>query len=291
MPISEHSSFERPPITTPLWRYTDIPKFIELLTSRRLWLANAEILAADDPYEGLPGPVQFPHRMWRSIDEVPEMLRTQILQMSGRKTNESPEAAFKSWFMVEEQRCIMTQFGRRDFYVNCWHAGDHESVAMWKIYGAPGAGVAIVTDGGRLGAALASNSEEFHLGSVRYRDPSIFEIGTRNAFDTLMVKRTNYKYEHEVRLVHWHTGNCHDPLAKFSWNEETMRFDDLIEDTRPLVPGLSLDCDLDVLIERVIISPFAPQWYQSMIERVRERLNYRFPVVASTLLKAPSAIP
>ncbi len=175
LPIGEHTSFDRPPVTTRLWRYTDLPKFIELLSSARLWMTNAEVLAQDDPYEGLPGAVQFPHRLWRTIEEVPEPLRRQIMKLCSRGTDSTPAAAFRSWFMREEQACIMTQSGRRDFYVNCWHAADHESVAMWKIYGAPGAGVAIVSNGARLETALDANDEQLHLGAVRYRDPSVFE--------------------------------------------------------------------------------------------------------------------
>lgn len=291
MPIIGHPSFDRPPVTTRLWRYTDLPKFVELLTSARLWLTNMEVLATDDPYEGLPDAVGFPHRMWRTIDEVPEMLREQILRISGRGTDGSPNAAFRSWLMVEEQRCIMTQSGRRDYFVSCWHAAQHESTAMWKIYGAPGAGVAIVTNGGRLEAALSSDARELHLGQVRYVEPNWIEIGRGNAFDTVMVKRSSYAYEHEVRLVHWATGDFHDALADASWNEEAMRYDGLTDDPRPVIPGISLDCDLDVLIERVIVSPSAPEWYLPMIERLQERLGYHFPVASSRLLTARPIIP
>jgi len=96
----------------------DLPKFVDLITAKTLFLANAEILAADDPYEGLPGAVQFPHRVWKNIHEVPEILRNQIIKIYCRKESDTPEKAFKSWFMVEEQHCIMTQTGRRNFYVN-----------------------------------------------------------------------------------------------------------------------------------------------------------------------------
>jgi hypothetical protein len=291
MPISDQPSFDRPPAPIPLWRYTDLPKFVELLTSGTLWLTNAEVLARDDPYEGLPGAIQFPHRMWRAIDEVPERLRRQILAMCSRGTDGTPEAAFRAWFMTEEQRCIMTRSGRREFYVSCWHAAKHESAAMWKIYGSPGAGVAIVTNGARLESALAGNSEDLNLGAVRYQDPSAVQIGTGNAFDTLMIKRASYAYEQEVRLVHWDTSECHDALEKFSWNDETLRFDDLIEDLRPLRPGMSLSCEIDVLIERVIVSPSAPSWYGPMIERLRDRLGYSFPVHSSKLLSAPPELP
>ena len=291
MPLGDHPSFDRPLVTTRLWRYTDLSKFIDLLSSGKLWLTNAEILAADDPYEGTTGAVQFPHRMWQTLDEVPEQLRVQILEMCGQGTDGKPEAAFKGWFMGEEQRCIMTQSGRRDYYVNCWHAAHHESVAMWKIYGSPGAGVAIVTNGARLETALAENTEDFYLGAVQYRDPFFVQIGGSNAFDTIMLKRSSYNYEQEVRLVHWHTGDFHDALANFSWNDETMRFDDIIDDPRPVRPGMSFNCDIDVLIERVIVSPFAPPWYLPMIERVRERFGYGFAIHRSTLLDVPRLLP
>jgi hypothetical protein len=251
LPIGDHPSFDRPPVTTRLWRYSDLAKFFDLLTSGQLWLTNAEVLATDDPYDGLPGAVRFPHRVWRSIDEVPEQLRVQILETYNRDTEGDPEAAFKSWFMVEEQRCVMEQSSRRDYFVSCWHAAEHESAAMWKIYASPGAGVAIISNGARLETALGSNEESFYLGAIKYRDPAVVEIGANNAFDSLMIKRSSFEYEREVRLVHWRTDEYHDALANFAWNEDRMRFDDLIEDPRPLTPGMSVDCDVDALIEKV----------------------------------------
>lgn len=193
LPLGEHPSFDRPALTTRLWRYTDLSKFIDLISSGMLWLTNAEILAAGDPYEGTPGALQFPHRMWKTIEEVPAQLRAQILEMSRRGTDGTPYAAFKSWFMGEEQRCILTQYGRRNYYISCWHAADHESVSMWKIYGSPGAGVAIVTNGARIETALSENSENLYLGAVQYRDPSSFQIGESNAFDTVLRKISSYR--------------------------------------------------------------------------------------------------
>lgn len=162
---------------------------------------------------------------------------------------------------------------------------------MWKIYGAPGAGVAVVTNGARLEAALAASEENTYLGAVQYHEPTYFEIGTPNAFDPMMIKSVSYTYEQEVRLVHWDTSELHDALENFNWNDETMRFDDLIDDPRPLRPGISLSCEIDVLIERVIISPFAPPWYEPMIKRMRDRLGYKFSVHSSKLLSAPPVLP
>ena len=292
MAIGDPPSFQQPPSSKPLWHYTDLPKFIQLLTGKTLWLGNLEILAQNDPYEGLPGPIQFPHRMWKSIDEVPKTLKTQILQMKSKDTDRSLQEAFMRWFMLEEQSCYMSQSGRRNYYVNCWHAAEHESMAMWKIYGALGAGVAIVTNAEKRKSALAANSQQLYLGEVQYRASDTFQIGTKNSFDPIMVKSKSYSYENEVRLVHKDISESyHDPLAKFSWNDQTMRFDDIIEDLRPLVPGLLFQCNLDTLIEKLIISPFAPPWYVVTLKRLKEQLGFRFPIFQSKLLTAPEIIP
>ncbi|CAN7160796.1 DUF2971 domain-containing protein [Rhizobium rhizogenes] len=286
MPIEAHDLFQRPPISVPLWRYTDLSKFVDLLTSQKLWLSNLEVLARDDPYEGSPWSIAFPHRMWSTIENVPEPLRTQIANFGG-PDGRSPEQRFKDWYMLEEQTCIFAQSGRREYYVNCWHAAQHESVAMWKIYGAPGAGVAVITNGARLETALASNSNRLLLGAVRYAEPNQLVIGTSNAFEPVITKGAAYQYEQEVRLVFWETEGMHDPLAHDKWNPDSMRFEDIIEDPRPLKPGIHLSCDVNVLVDRVLVSPFAAPWYLSMIEKLRDQLGFRFPVIASKLLTAP----
>lgn len=154
-----------------------------------------------------------------------------------------------------------------------------------------------MSNGARLETALASNSEDLYLGAVQYEDPNAIQIGRQNrigrqnGFNTLMVKSASYSYEQEVRLVHSDMKNYHDPIPDFSWNEETMRFDNIVEDHRPLTAGLALQCDVDVLVERVIVSPFAPSWYLPMIEQLRDQLGFQFPAVTSRLLAAPPVIP
>lgn len=289
MSIGNHPSFSRPPAESLLWRYIDLSKFVDLLTSAKLWLANAEVLAKDDPYEGLPGAFQFPHRMWSSIEDVPEQLRTQIIGTYGRG-EVAPEIAFRHWFSISEQQCIMGQFGRRDYFANCWHLSEHESAAMWKIYASPGAGVAIVSNGASLERALADSSEALYLGRVKYREPSWITIGIEYGFDNIMTKRSSFSYEQEVRLVHRKSDDCHNAIDYESWSDETMRFERLIEDERPILPGISVTCDLAALFDKVIVSPYAPSWFLPMIERLRDQLGLRFAVQNSTLLDLPTAL-
>lgn len=291
MPITDHPCFNRPLVSERLWRYTDLPKFLHLITTKSLWLTNAEILATEDPYEGAPGAIQFPHRVWKSLDEMPKSLRKALLKRHSRDADRSPSAIFRSWCMEQEQVCIMLLAGRRQFMVNCWHAGQHESAAMWKIYGAPGAGVAVVTNGARLSAALQGEERTLYLGGVNYVDPDYVSLGISNAFEPIMIKRSNYAYEQEVRLVHWDTTSHHDPLKNFNWDEDALRFTDLVDDPRDVTPGISLSCDIEALVEKVVVSPFAPPWYLTTLLELRDQLGFKFPVVPSPLNDKPYVAP
>jgi|GEM_PF-5756504 len=108
-----------------------------------------------------------------------------------------------------------------------------------------------------------------------------------NVFETITKKRESYKYEQEVRLVYWSTSDLHDALVNNEWNEAIMRFDNLVDDARPIRAGISLKCDLDALIECVIVSPFAPPWFVEMIMRLRDQLGCSFSVKQSMILNAP----
>jgi hypothetical protein len=297
MPIVDHELFHRPNKNALLWRYTDLPKFVNLITTSSLWLSNLEILAKDDPYEGLLGSVRFPHRAINSLDEMPKEHHEQlwfdynldILQHRFDSAAEKTlEAAFEHWYRFQEAICIRHEAERRDYYINCWHEAEYESIAMWKIYGSPGAGVAVVSSCSRLETALQSNQEKLFLGRVNYKDISEVEIGVLNYFEHLLSKLSNYEYEREVRLAHWSVGESHAPLAKSKWNPVTRRFEDLLDDLRPIQSGLAFACDLDALIERVIVSPFAPPWYLSTVEAIRDSFGFKFPVRRSILLDTPA---
>jgi hypothetical protein len=289
MPIKHHDLFIRPDKDALLWRYTDLPKFISLITTDSLWLSNLETLARDDPYEGLLGSVRFPHRVINSINEIPEYHYEALMfqyKLDGG-TEETLEAAFQHWYKRQEMMCILHEAQRRDYYINCWHESDSESVAMWKVYGSPGAGVAIISSCSRLESALQANEQNLFLGRVIYRDISAIEVGASNYFEHILSKLSNYSYEREMRLVYWSHGKSHAPLIKSRWNDVARRFEDVGDDLRPIQPGVSFNCKIDLMIEKVIISPYAPSWYVSTIEGVRNRLGYTFPVHKSILMDKP----
>jgi hypothetical protein len=287
MPIKDHPSFNRPGLQTRLWRYMDLPKFLSLLTGRQLWLVSAEVLARDDPHEATLSNTQFMHRAWKDHEEVPDYFMKQIITHYSKGTDGTAKSAFRMFAMEQEQISHMTLAGRRSYFVNCWHAAPHESVAMWKIYASPGLGLAIVSNGARLAESLRNTDVELHLGSIRYFDESKDQVNWSNGFNVVMAKRSPFSYEEEVRLVYWDTSDMFDPLANDKWNDESLRFDDIVPLPELTKEGMAIQCDLDALIQEVVVSPSAPQWYTDTVRQVCERFDLRASVRQSTLLAPP----
>lgn len=271
----------------PLWRYMDLPKLVSLLTSKSLWLTNAEVLAIDDPHEGTLSTPHFAYRQWANLEEVPEFIRAQIVELNREGTDGTPQAIFRRFVKEQEEIGHFTKALRRSYSVSCWHASKQESVAMWKIYAAPGPGIAVISNGARIEKALAGNDHELYFGHVKYFDEKTYQIDWTNTMNAIMAKRLSFLYEQEVRLVHLDEANLYNPLSPAKWNEETLRYENLVSDPRPLSPGLALNCDIDTLIERVMVSPFSPPWYAPMLEQLRDQLGFKFQVCTSDLLSDP----
>ena len=107
-----------------LWRYMDFAKFVSLLEHRALFFARADKLG--DPFEGA----------WSDVNHK--------LLEQGKKaeTNKDVSNWMEAWSLIA--RSARDQ--RRFTLVNCWHASDHESEAMWRLYSGVGYGIAVRTD-------------------------------------------------------------------------------------------------------------------------------------------------
>jgi hypothetical protein len=120
-----HPSFRQPDdLSIPIWRYTDLSKFVWMLQRKALWFVRADLLLGDDPYEG------YPTRVMADPASFVETMRAGYL-VSKKEFGEKEEAIAKK---IVAQSLAFTREGRRGFYVTCWHANKHESQAIWKLY-------------------------------------------------------------------------------------------------------------------------------------------------------------
>ncbi|MBO9543696.1 DUF2971 domain-containing protein [Caulobacter sp.] len=250
MPLVSHPNVTEPAASVLLWRYTDLAKFTALLLGQKLWLSSAEQLAVQDPYEAtLPEP---------SAKAFSDFARAD-LQNAGHA--DMPD--------FQEQLAKLYETVRPYLFVNCWHMSAVESVAMWKIYASEHAGIAIVSSSERMARAFRKSKLEVHLGQVSYVDHEAQFMGP-NLFDVALKKRLSYAYESEAILIHmFGSGGKIGPLP-----------------TPP--PGVEVACNLNHLIERVVISPAADVWFLEMVKALCRKMGVRRPVVQSRLLVPPA---
>ncbi len=226
-----------------LWRYMDLSKLISLLNRSELFLT--QIGSLEDPFEG-----HYPARAREKMDNIHKEIcnKNQARLPSGKSVAD-----------------FTTEFMRSSVYVNCWCLQEHESEAMWRIYG-KSSGVAVRTEYKKLADAL---SEEVFIGKVTYIDPNYQDFPTNNALALSMFKRHFYQHEAECRIVKW--------LPSVVPPEE------IISDYKQYPRGVPIKINIKNTINDIITSPLAPSWFYECVAAVAERFASGVPVVKSIM--------
>lgn len=252
--VSDHSSFSRPPDDQPLWRYSNMDKFVALLSTESIWLSRADQLS--DPFEGSLGQLNLTMRSEWYKDLSPQMLA---------------------------QLPKMRQSNLKHTFVSCWHESSEESAAMWSLY-AEHAGIAVVTDYGRIRRAVGAVSEpqtstkSIYVGRVQYADYDRSVIPEGNVFDAFMHKRQSFVHEREVRLI------LHDVPTRSDAQANAKK---VLDPSVSSPLGVSVPVDLAELVAEVRVAPDAHGWLREAIEAVTRRFGLDVPVLQSDLSRDP----
>jgi hypothetical protein len=255
MPSNENSpDIQRPQNRNALiWRYMDLTKYLYFIIRRSLFFVRADKL--DDPFEG-----SFP---------IPDKQKKDIF-LGNLASGEHPIPPE----LLEKMRADdakITQNMRKDNFLNCWHLADHESMAMWKVYGEQNKAIAIQSTYERLHNAV---SQYVTLGLVEYIDyekGTMFE-GKQYGAAHLFFKRKAFEFERELRATmgRWKPGVL-DPNKQY--DEQEVGWDYLI--------------DPSTIVERVVVSPRMPEWIYSLTVELTHRLGFTFPIERSGLDATP----
>lgn len=211
-----------------IWRYMDFPKYVSLLEQSALYLSRSDLLG--DSFEG-------------SLSPLNTVVRTVQALSEGRASD--------AFTMPPEVRQRMRQM----IYVNCWHANEHESVAMWSLYARSTEAVAVCSTYRKLSAQL----EPFHyFGHVHYIDYRSVHIPEGNGFWPFAFKRLAFEHEREMRLV-------------------------TQEKSPPGAPGIMMPVDLSKLIDGVYVAPNAAKWFRDLVGSVTRKYGLDLPVHQSSL--------
>lgn len=235
-----------PDITVPddeditIWRYMDFTKFVALLETRTLYFpALAEL---EDPYEGI-------------MDEP-----------SRREARERHPPSFAA----------MEALTRAVTCVSCWHMNEDESAAMWKVYCAEDAGIAIRSTPARLYQSIdASCKQGMYIGRVQYGRP--WADTTRiSVYGVALCKRRSFSYENELRAI---------------WSRPFRPSRGQLADGTPAIKvepgGAPVPIDPDVLIQSVRVAPKAPPWIANLIRRLPSRYGLAMDIEQSSLYDGP----
>lgn len=239
-----------------VWRYMDFSKLVALLLQQGLYLPRADQL--DDKFEGAMGNAnreaefdEFYRIYFRHITTLP-ISESHNANRSENDIEQNVESLLQSLKIMGERA--------RSSLVSCWHANDGESEALWRLYCPPLiAGVAIRSTVGKLWNAM-QNERHAVVGRVHYVDfkKQFAHLGNERLF----FKRRSLSHENEVRIVIGDHGNArsHDQVVQ---------------------------CDLNALIDEVVISPFSQKWFGDVVKNIIKRMELSINCRQSELLEKP----
>ncbi|WP_197065028.1 DUF2971 domain-containing protein [Vibrio hyugaensis] len=221
----------------------DITKFLSLLENSKLFLARSD--SFDDPYEGV----------WSKAG-------VNLLKDHNGNNGLPPEAI--------DQIIKHTDQLKKEMFISCWFASDHESAAMWKLYLNSNEGIAIKTDHDSLCEQIEKSTLKARTIKVTYIDYDHHPIPFSNLFYPFVFKRLSFAHENELRVMVWSGEDVNkSQIAKGSKSVE-------------------IDIDLAQLIKAVHVSPTAPSWFGDLVKQLLVRYSLDVPVQASSLYERPT---
>ena len=246
-------------------RYLPFRKFVSLLELQAMWFSRLVDLALIDALEGT----------------LPCKARECLIARHRKYTEQ-----FASSPEMLERVTIMTNKGMSPgqdvFAVNCWFLGSQETEKMWNDYGENGNGVAIRSTVERLSTSfqnLGGLAKLSVIDRVQYVD---FESHDMNENDALNVdkvaflKNKSLAHENEVRILT--PSLCFNPDG-ISLNKEQFT-----------QKGLNVKCQLQTLIQEVIVGPCAEPHFFTLIERLVGRYQLCVDVKKSQLSNLASPL-
>ena len=235
----------------------DFTKFVSLLENRALFFARADKLG--DPFEG----------------SVP---KNNITLRSTLNPNLSDEEIIIYTHTMQQLP--------RFTLISCWHESRHESEAMWRLYASANGGIAVKTNFDVFVKSIRTN-EQIHIGQVQYVDYDRDQIPEDNLLSPYLHKRKSFEHEREVRAIVQKPpiGSSLSELRSSIQNmpiEEIARWQDICD------IGLDYEVDLNLLIQEVVVSHFAPEWLLNLVKSVTKRYELEIPINRSRLAESPT---
>lgn len=250
----QEREYEEPLPDDMLWRYMDLSKFISMISRNDLYFAAANTF--EDIFEGAKGIIDKKSD-WDNF--YLDFFQKAILTAPGQDISKLTIEKLKT----DSERLLNElnasgEINRKSTFISCWHMNNYESEAMWKMYSKDVTNaIAIQTTSGHLYEALYKEPC-IKIGKVKYID---FKKRFSSLNGAFWYKRKSFEYENEVRAI----------IQKHNVNEK----------------GIYISVDIDKLIDRIYVSPYAPEWFVDVVKSVVEKYKINIPVLHSQMLEKP----
>lgn len=221
----------------------DFAKFIYLLENKKLFFARVDKFK--DPFEG-------------SWTKKSAGIRNQF-------TAGSSEEDRRLKIIELKERTILL---KQHFAVNCWHANECESAAMWILYLKSKKGIVVQSTYKLLKSSFVG-ADDIFLGKVTYLN---YQTKTINFYDPIapfMHKRISFKHEREIRAL-----TTKLPLKgekKWDLSLETIK------------DGLPISVDLRTLIQKIYVAPNSSKRFLGMVRKAIKRNYFDWDVEPSNM--------
>lgn len=236
------------PDETSIWRYTNLPKLISLFEKKSLWFTRLDVLSDENEGE-LP------------VENQIDM----FLDLTRRFPDMRPEEALER---VSKSVSNVSKYIKFTL-VNSWSITEAESYALWKIYlGNSPFGIAIKTNFGLLKQSLSIADDDINVFLIKYIKTYGEKLEEKNQDNVIGYKYEFYNYEKELRLA-----IKNQFIRDVASNGLKPRFD----------LGKYVLVDLDILLQKVVTPPKAPNWFEDVIISLVKKYNIKTEVERSTI--------
>lgn len=157
-----------------LWRYMDLPKFLNLLSTSSLYFGSPNFFA--DKLEG----------MAFSKELLP--MHEAYAKYTGKEANHAS---------INHRQIALRPY----YLISCWNRAHSESVALWNMYAAGINGVAIQTTKEALDFELTTAKKDYVSRDVQYRKRWLMNFSKEDSIEPFFWKSDEWAFENEYRVL------------------------------------------------------------------------------------------
>lgn len=239
---------------TIIWRYMNLDSFLSLISGQKLSFCRFDRLKSMDPYEGAD-----------SIYELEQQDFT--IKMLNEIGKANGNILLKNTKLIHDSHRSCLEDINKQYFVNCWHINNYESVAMWDSFTSSKTGIAIRSTLGNLKKSIMDNYD------LKYEKVEYVDLITYTGNTSPLLRKTKY-FEHENELRVYFTfikERVEEPVEIEIEGKKSFGMISRINNP----DRMEISVNLSQLINGIVVSPKSEEWFLSLITKLLCDYNVR----------------